>query len=63
MRVFFRSAPALMALSVALAGCGQSDPPGTKSSTESGGPSSVSATAAANSGDSSEYVLSVEGMR
>ncbi len=62
MRVFFRSAPALVMLSVALAGCSESDPPGKKSSTESGGPG-VSATTAANLGDPSEYVLSVEGMR
>jgi hypothetical protein len=62
MRVCFRSAPVLVALSVALAGCGQTDPPGSKSSTKGGGPSNVSANTAPDAGASSEYVLTVEGM-
>jgi hypothetical protein len=56
MRVFFRSAPALVALSVALAGCNQSDPPGSTA-----GSSGASASTAAPA-DPSEYVLNVDGM-
>ena len=59
MRVFFRSAPVLVALSVALAGCNQSDPPASNSSTAS--TSGVSASTAGEPAGS-EYVLSVDGM-
>ncbi len=62
MRVFFRSAPVFMALSMALAGCSESDSPTGKgpaaSSTKPAGDSTV-ATADPNATD---VCLTVEGM-
>ena len=62
MRVFYRSAPIFMALSVALAGCSESDAPAAKapaaSSTKPVGDSTV-ATADPNA---SEICMTVEGM-
>jgi len=59
MRVFYRSAPVFMALSVALAGCGESNP-GTSSSAGSGSALASSATTAPSA--STDVCLTVEGM-
>ena len=65
MRVFYRSAPALIALSVALAGCSQADDPSPNASAGSvSSPSSVDAGATASvktTGDS-DVCLTVDGM-
>ena len=65
MRVFYRSAPVFMALSVALAGCGQSDSGPSKptaSSANSSASSSGAASATADASASSEVCLTVDGM-
>ena len=64
MRMLYRSAPVFMALSVALAGCAESDPPAAKSPAGSSGGAqagSAGATAAAPSA-AGEVCLTVEGM-
>ena len=65
MRVFHRSAPLLMALTVALAGCGQSDSPTTKPGAGSANSQANSAganSATADAGASTEVCLTVDGM-
>jgi hypothetical protein len=65
MRMFYGSAPVFMALSVALAGCAQSDPPTSKpagSSANSQTNSAGAATATANASASTEVCLTVDGM-
>lgn len=62
MRVFFRSAPVFVALSMALTGCSEADSQAGKNSTVgSTKPASDSATAALDS-NASEVCLTVEGM-
>jgi hypothetical protein len=62
MRVFFRSAPVFVALSVALAGCSEADSQAAKNSTVGKAkPSSESATASADL-SANEVCLTVEGM-
>ena len=64
MRMFYRSAPVFMALSVALAGCADSTPPAAK------GPAGSSANAQAGSGGAAavdpsgatDVCLTVDGM-
>jgi len=62
MRMFYRSAPVFMALSVALAGCGESNPPAAKNSagTSANTPAGTASTADASA--STEVCLTVEGM-
>ncbi len=62
MRVFFRSAPILMALSVALAGCSESDPPAAKSSGASAAKPPADSTVAAVDPNATEVCLTVDGM-
>ncbi len=62
MRVFYRSAPALLALSVALAGCGQADPPAAKNSTPGSVTPAADITASVATMESDEVCLTVEGM-
>ena len=60
MRMFYRSVPVFMALSVALAGCSDADSPGAKGSADSVKPSAGST--AANSAAATEVCLTVDGM-
>jgi hypothetical protein len=64
MRMFYRSAPVFMALSVALAGCAESDPPAAKSpagSSANAQPGS-SGTAAVDPSEATDVCLTVDGM-
>ena len=56
MRMFYRSVPVFMALSVALAGCAESDPPAARS------PASSSAGTTAADPNATEVCLTVDGM-
>jgi len=63
--MFYRSAPVFMALSVALAGCGESDPSAAKKSGGSSANTQTSAgstSATADPSASTEVCLTVEGM-
>jgi hypothetical protein len=64
--MFYRSAPVFMALSVALAGCGESDPSAAKksggSSANTQASSAGAASATADPSASTEVYLTVEGM-
>ncbi len=60
MRVFYRTAPVFMALSVALAGCSESDPPAAKYS--AGGVAKAGTAATVDPSSSTEVCLTVEGM-
>ncbi len=65
MRMFYRSAPVFMALSVALAGCGESNTGASKpagSSTNASASSAGTASATGNPSASTEVCLTVEGM-
>jgi predicted small lipoprotein YifL len=64
MRVFYRSAPVFMALSVALAGCGESNPGATNSAGGSANTQASSAGAASATADpnATEVCLTVDGM-
>ena len=62
MRMFYRTAPMFMALSVALAGCSDADSPGAKGSADSVKPSAGSTATAANSAAATEVCLTVDGM-
>ncbi len=65
MRMFYRSAPVFMALSVALAGCGESDPSAAKKSVGSSANTPTSSAGTASTADASastEVCLTVEGM-
>ena len=62
MRMFYRSAPVLMALSVALAGCSESDPPSAKSSGDAVKPSAGATASATNSTADTEVCLTIDGM-
>ncbi len=63
MRMFYRSAPVFMALSVALAGCSDADSPGAKSSAaDTVKPSAGSTATTANSAATTEVCLTVDGM-
>ena len=59
MRMFYRTAPVFMALSVALAGCSDADSPGSSDSVK---PSAGSTATAANSAATTEVCLTVDGM-
>ena len=64
MRLFYRSAPVFMALSVALAGCGESNTGASNSagSSTNAQASSAGTASAANASASTEVCLTVEGM-
>jgi hypothetical protein len=62
MRVFFRSAPIFMALSVALAGCSESDAPAAKSPTPTVAKPPADTTVAAVNPNATEVCMTVEGM-
>lgn len=61
MRVFFRSAPVFVALSMALAGCSEADSQAKNSTGGKTKPASNSATASADA-NATEVCLTVEGM-
>ena len=60
MRMFYRSAPVFVALSVALAGCAESDPPAAKSPAGSSAGAQAGTTAA--DPNATEVCLTVDGM-
>ena len=62
MRVFFRSAPIFMALSVALAGCSESDSPAAKAPAASSTKPAGNSTAATVDPNATEICMTVEGM-
>jgi len=62
MRVFVRLAPIFMALSVALAGCSESDAPGAKNSPTGSGKPPANSSASAADPNAIEVCMTVEGM-
>ena len=60
MRMFYRSAPVFVALSVALAGCGESNPGANNSA--GGSASSAGAASATADPNATEVCLTVDGM-
>jgi len=62
MRMFYRSAPVLMVLSVALAGCSESDPPAAKSTGDAVKPSAGATASATSSAADTEVCLTIDGM-
>jgi len=64
MRLFYRSAPVFMALSVALAGCADSTPPAAKGPAGSSADTraSSSGTAATDATAATDVCLTVDGM-
>jgi hypothetical protein len=62
MRMFYRSAPVFVALSVALAGCAESDPPAAKSPAGSSAGAQATAGTTAADPNATEVCLTVDGM-
>jgi len=62
MRMFYRTAPVFMALSVALAGCSEADSSASNSSVAGSGKKSAASTAAVEPTAADEVCLTVDGM-